>query len=103
MFGKQKGLFPNQMKRLDQGMENFRNQIQRYTQVDINSFEGGGAAGGIGAVLIGILHAKMIPGIELLLSYSDFHEQVKTCDLVITGEATKRSTDCFWKSSSRYS
>ena len=97
VFGKQKGLFPNQMKRLDQGMENFRNQIQRYTQVDINSFEGGGAAGGIGAVLIGILHAKMIPGIELLLSYSDFHEQVKTCDLVITGEGQSDRQTAFGK------
>ena len=27
-------------------MENYRNQIQRYKQVDLNEFEGGGAAGG---------------------------------------------------------
>lgn len=86
VFGKQKGFYPNQIRKIDAGMENFRNQIWRYLQVDIDSFEGGGAAGGIGAVLIGILHARMVPGIELLLSYSDFDEQVKDCDLVITGE-----------------
>ena len=86
VFGKQKGLFPNQMKKLDQGMENFRNQIQRYTKVDLNTIVGGGAAGGIGAVLIGVLKANMIPGIDLLLSCSDIEEQIKSCDLVITGE-----------------
>lgn len=93
VFGKQKGFFPNQIKKVDAGMENYRNHIQRYLNIDINEFEGGGAAGGIGAVLIGILQAKMVPGIELLFDYSDIREQVKTCDLVITGEGqTDRQT-----------
>ena len=78
-------------------MENFRNQIKRYTQIDINEFEGGGAAGGIGAVLIGILGAKMIPGIELLTSYSDMEEMVKDCDLVITGEGQSDKQTMFGK------
>lgn len=86
IFGKQKGLFPTQLKRVDHGMENFRDQIQRYKKVDLNAYEGGGAAGGIGAVLMGILNAKMVPGIELLLSYSNIEEHVKDCDLLITGE-----------------
>ncbi|MEG0265295.1 MAG: glycerate kinase [Erysipelotrichaceae bacterium] len=86
MFGKQKGLFPNQIKKIERGMSNYRYQLMRYSNVDIDSFEGGGAAGGIGAVLIGLLNAKMKPGIELLLSYSDMEEKMKDCDLVITGE-----------------
>lgn len=87
IFGKQKGLFPTQLKRVDHGMENFRDQIQRYKKIDLNAYEGGGAAGGIGAVLMGILNAKMVPGIELLLlSYSNIEEHVKDCDLLITGE-----------------
>lgn len=97
VFGKQKGFFPNQLKKVDAGMENFRNQIKRYTQIDINEFEGGGAAGGIGAVLIGILKAKMIPGIELLTSYSDMEEMVKQCDLVITGEGQSDRQTMFGK------
>lgn len=97
VFGKQKGFFPNQLKKVDAGMENFRNQIKRYTQIDINEFEGGGAAGGIGAVLIGILGAKMIPGIELLTSYSDMEEMVKDCDLVITGEGQSDKQTMFGK------
>lgn len=97
VFGKQKGFFPNQIRKIDLGMENFRNQIQRYLHVDIDSFDGSGAAGGIGAVLIGILHAQMIPGIELLLSYSDLEEQVKDCDLVITGEGQSDRQTMFGK------
>ena len=65
--------------------------------MDIDSFDGGGAAGGIGAVLIGILHANMISGIELLLSFSDMEEQVKDCDLVITGEGQSDRQTMFGK------
>lgn len=97
VFGKQKGFFPNQLKKIDAAMENYRNQIQRYTKVDIDSFAGGGAAGGIGAVLIGILNAKMTPGIELLLSYSDMEEMVQDCDLVITGEGQSDKQTMFGK------
>jgi len=97
VFGKQKGFYPNQIKQIDAGMKNYRDQIQRYLHVDINEFEGGGAAGGIGAVLIGILHANMIPGIELLFAYSDIEEEIKTCDLVITGEGQSDRQTMFGK------
>lgn len=92
-FGKQKGLFPNQMKRVEKGMMNYVNKIRQYKNVDISQGEGTGATGGIGAVMIHVLHAKMVSGLSLLLSYSDFEEQVKTSDLVITGEGqTDRQT-----------
>ena len=56
----------------------------RYSAID--AYEGGGAAGGIAAVLIGILHAKMVPGIDLLFSYCDIDQAIQECDFVITGE-----------------
>ena len=97
VFGKQKGFFPNQIRKVEQGMENFRNQILRYTQIDIDQFDGSGAAGGIGAVLIGILKATMIPGIELLMSYSDMEDAIAACDLVITGEGQSDRQTMFGK------
>lgn len=97
VFGKQKGLFPNQVKKIDQGMENYCFQIQRYTHVNLNAFEGGGAAGGIGAVLIGLLHARMEAGIELLLRYGDMEKEVADCDLVITGEGQSDRQTMFGK------
>lgn len=97
VFGKQKGLFPNQLKRIDMGMENFCYQMKRYKKIDLNAYEGGGAAGGIGAVLIGFLGAKMVPGIELLLSYSDIARHIEDCDLVITGEGQSDAQTAFGK------
>lgn len=97
VFGKQKGFYPNQIKHIDKGMENYRNQIQRYRKVDIDAFAGGGAAGGIGAVLIGLLGAKMMPGVELLLSYSDIDAAVRDCDFVITGEGQSDRQTMFGK------
>lgn len=93
VFGKQKGLYPNQQKRMEAGMQNYRDCILKTTGIDLNSFAGGGAAGGIGAVAIGLLNARMQPGIDLILSYSDFEEKLQECDLVITGEGqTDRQT-----------
>lgn len=97
VFGKQKGFFPNQIRKIDLAMENYRNQILRYTKIDIDEFEGSGAAGGIGAVLIGILQATMVPGIELLLTHSDMEDEVKDCDLVITGEGQSDYQTMFGK------
>lgn len=86
VFGKQKGFYPNQIKQVDEAMHNYRDQIQRYLDIDINAYEGGGAAGGIGSVVIGILHAKMVSGIQLLFQYCDIEQAIQACDLVITGE-----------------
>ncbi len=97
VFGKQKGFYPNQIKQVDAGMHNYRDQICRYLNIDIDAYEGGGAAGGIGSVLIGILHAKMIPGIELLFQYSDMEAAVQDCDLVITGEGQSDRQTMFGK------
>ena len=96
-FGRQKGLYPNQLERVDQSMHNYRDQIKRYRKVDLDAFEGGGAAGGIGAVLIGLLHAKMYPGIELLLANCTLAKEAKNCDLIITGEGQSDAQTMFGK------
>ena len=71
---------------MGQGRRKFRDQVKRYRHIDLDAFAGGGASGGIGAVLIGLLGAKMVPGIELLLSYSTGEKERADCDLVIAGE-----------------
>lgn len=96
-FGRQKGLYLNQLERIDKAMENYRNQIQRYRKVDLDSYEGGGAAGGIGAVLIGLLHAKMVPGIDLLIDSSTLRQQVQDCDLLISGEGQSDAQTMYGK------
>lgn len=85
VFGKQKGLYPNQQKRVEAGMVHYAHKMKEIGY-DLNAFAGGGAAGGIGAVCMSLLHAKMVPGVELLFSYNKIEDAIADCDLVITGE-----------------
>lgn len=86
IFGGQKGIFENQMEQVDGWMTHYRNQIRQCFHIDLNKPEGSGAAGGIGSVLLGLFHARMIPGIELVIQQSDMETYMKECDLVFTGE-----------------
>lgn len=85
-FGKQKGLYANQQKTLEKGMIHYVELVRRLRKIDLNAYEGGGAAGGIGACLQGFFHAKMISGLDLVLGCTDFETQIKDADLIITGE-----------------
>ena len=92
-FGKQKGLYPSQMKELDEAMHHYNRKIEQTFHADMNRFPGSGAAGGIGAVLLGVFKAKMVPGIQLVMQYSGLEKEIATADLVITGEGqTDRQT-----------
>lgn len=86
VFGPQKGATPGMVKSLEQGMKNLRDVIKEKFQRDIGSVRHGGAAGGIAAGLAGILNARLVPGTEFVLDYIHFHEALKNCDLVMTGE-----------------
>lgn len=52
----------------------------------MNSFEGSGAAGGLGAGCIYFLNGKLEAGIETILKLNNFKEEIKDADLIITGE-----------------
>lgn len=47
---------------------------------------GGGAAGGLGAALHGYLNGQLESGVELIMDVLGVEEELKTADLVITGE-----------------
>lgn len=85
-FGRQKGLFGNQLEQVDGWMSHYRDKLRQTFHVDINLFEGAGAAGGIGAALLGLFGAKMVPGIDLVVEYAKMEQAISKCDYVITGE-----------------
>ncbi len=85
-FGKQKGILPHKMDIVDQCMKHYVDLVESIRGVNLADIESAGSAGGIGSALIGILNAKCISGIELYILYSRMEEQIKECDLVITGE-----------------
>lgn len=85
-FAGQKGATPETMKLLENGMQNYRGVIRRQFDIDCDTIEGTGAAGGLGAALKVFLHATMQSGIETVLDLIGFDDLLNGADLVVTGE-----------------
>lgn len=96
VFGKQKGLYPNQIKKVEKGMHHYAQKMQE-VGFPLNTVEGGGAAGGMGAVFLQVLKANMQSGIALLFSYTNIESAISQCDLVITGEGQSDQQTLFGK------
>ena len=64
VFGPQKGATPQMVKRLEAGMENYRDVLRRCFSVDADAIPGAGAAGGLGAALSVLLGASLRPGVR---------------------------------------
>ncbi|MCH4009266.1 glycerate kinase [Companilactobacillus sp.] len=88
VFGPQKGATPRMVKVLDKALENYANIIKRDLNRDVKLTPGAGAgaAGGLGAGLLAFTNAKLQSGVDIVLEYTKFKEQVKDADYVFTGE-----------------
>lgn len=86
IYGRQKGADDLALLQLEEGMENYANVFLSEHGIDIACFSGAGAAGGMGGALKGILKADLKPGIDAVLDALRFEEELKTADLVVTGE-----------------
>lgn len=86
IFAPQKGATPEQIRCLDNGMKHLTKIFIHATGTDVSSLPGAGAAGGLGGALHAFLHARLVPGAELLLDAAGFDRQLQHADLVITGE-----------------
>ena len=86
VFAKQKGATPEMIEELEKGMKNWASVLDKTFNVKTQEIIGGGAAGGLGAMLYAVLSSKMRSGIEEMLNLSGFDEALKDADFVITGE-----------------
>jgi len=86
IYGPQKGATDKEVRILDNGLEHFANKVAQDLNMDINTIEGAGAAGGLGAAFSGFLHADLQSGIELVLDFIGIEEHMQDADFVITGE-----------------
>ncbi|MGI9278849.1 MAG: glycerate kinase [Endozoicomonas sp.] len=86
IFGPQKGATEAMVKALDQSLEHYALIMERDLGVSVRDVPGAGAAGGMGAALLGYLNARLEPGIEIVMDAVDLAEKVKGANLVITGE-----------------
>ncbi|MGD6736816.1 glycerate kinase [Photobacterium leiognathi subsp. mandapamensis] len=86
VFGPQKGATPEMVTQLDNNLAHYAEIIKRDLDKDIKDMAGAGAAGGMGAALLGLFNAQLRPGIEIVMDAVNLADALKDADLVITGE-----------------
>ena len=86
VYATQKGASAQMVKELDEGMESFRQLIEKVKGLNLNTIPGTGAAGGLGGGFVAFLNAELKPGIEMVLQAIDFDKHLLNSDLVITAE-----------------
>lgn len=86
VYGPQKGATPAMVEQLEHHLQHFAQILQRDLGRDVALLPGAGAAGGLGAALMGVLGASLRPGIALIGELVALDQAVQAADLVITGE-----------------
>lgn len=86
VFGPQKGASPADVMRLDSTLVHWFSLSRHVTNVDVLHVPGGGAAGALAAGLMAFAGARIQSGVDLLLDYANFDNQLANASLVITGE-----------------
>lgn len=86
VFGPQKGATPEMVVQLDNNLAHYAEIIKRDLGKDVKDIAGAGAAGGMGAALLGLFNAQLRPGIEIVMDAVNLADVLKDADLVITGE-----------------
>lgn len=86
VFGPQKGATPEMVAQLDQNLAHYAAIIERDLSVSVAQTPGAGAAGGLGAGLLGFTKAQLQPGVEIVIEKTQLKTAVADADIVITGE-----------------
>lgn len=86
VFGPQKGATPEMVALLDKNLAHYADIIKTQLGREIKDMPGAGAAGGMGAALLGLFNATLRPGIEIVMDAVNFSEIIAGADLVVTGE-----------------
>lgn len=86
VFAPQKGAAEAQVRQLDEGLRHLAALVYRTRGIDLQTVPGAGAAGGLGAGLIAFTGARLKKGVDIVLDVCGFDEQIRDCQLVVTGE-----------------
>ncbi len=86
VFGPQKGATPEMVKSLDSALHHYGMKIETMTGKRVIVAAGAGAAGGMGASLLGFFGAELQSGIEIMIDTLKLEDAIQGADLVITGE-----------------
>ena len=97
IYGPQKGADARMAHELDAALERYASILERDVGKSVRDVPGAGAAGGLGAGLIGFLGAELKSGVEIVFNAIHLDRQLQGCDLVITGEGRIDRQDLFGK------
>ncbi len=86
VFGPQKGASPAVAAELDAALARYAEIARRETGRDAARHPGAGAAGGLGAAFLFFSGARLMPGVEIVLTATEFAGRAALADLVLTGE-----------------
>ena len=86
IFGPQKGATEDDIVVLDKALARYGDVLAINTGRNIAAKPGAGAAGGMGAALIGLIDAIVKPGVDLVIEIVDLAKSLVNTNLVITGE-----------------
>jgi glycerate kinase len=86
VYGPQKGASSEMVALLDSALGHFADIMAHEIGTDLRDAPGAGAAGGLGLGLMGFLHARLRPGIEVVMEAVQLERVLQGAALVLTGE-----------------
>ncbi|MBG6213768.1 MAG: glycerate kinase [Cryobacterium sp.] len=88
VFGPQKGAQPTDVAQLDAGLAHLAAIVLGETGENMRDRPGAGAAGGMPATLVPLLHAELVPGSTLVADAVGLAHRMASAALVLTGEGS---------------
>ena len=86
VYSKQKGLKEEDFLEVDEVVENFAKLVSKELGKDYSSYEGSGAAGGLGFAFLSFLTSTIQSGSDFMINYLDIEKKIQEVDFLITGE-----------------
>lgn len=86
VYAPQKGATPEVVQIMDAWIKNFGELSAAFLKLDKVSVAGDGAAGGLGFAFRSYLRGELVKGVDLVLDALDIADDLKTADVLITGE-----------------
>ena len=86
VYGPQKGATPEMVETLEAGLAHLAKLVKEHLGRDVADLPGAGAAGGLAAGAVAFMNARLVSGIDTVMSYSGLPEALSGADWVVTGE-----------------
>ena len=86
VYAPQKGATPEVVEKMDGWIKNFGELSANHLNLQKKSAPGDGAAGGLGFAFRSYLRGELLPGVELVLDALNIAQDLKSADVLITGE-----------------